>query len=94
MHLGVGQQPVMFYAHDHQQRRRRRSALVFSSPARHRSTFHLPTEPIFLLFGVDTSWTWDAPPSMSSEIVLASVVIARWEGEFPASSASSLSAPE
>ena len=46
------------------------------------STFHLPTEPIFVILGIDA--LMDMGRTMTNVVgnCLASAVIARWEGEF------------
>jgi proton glutamate symport protein len=48
------------------------------------ATFHLPTEPILVILGIDT--LMDMARTMTNVVgnCLAAVVIARWEGEFPA----------
>jgi proton glutamate symport protein len=48
------------------------------------ATFHLPTEPILVILGIDT--LMDMARTMVNVVgnCLASVVVARWEGEFPA----------
>ena len=46
------------------------------------ATFHLPTEPIFVILGIDA--LMDMARTMINVVgnCLASVVIAQWEGEF------------
>ena len=46
------------------------------------ATFRLPTEPIFVILGIDA--LMDMARTMTNVVgnCLASVVIARWEGEF------------
>jgi proton glutamate symport protein len=56
-------------------------------------SFHMPTEPLFLLFGIDQLMDMGRTAVNVLGNCLASVVIARWEGEFPASS-SSLTTPD
>jgi proton glutamate symport protein len=48
------------------------------------ATFHLPTEPILVILGIDT--LMDMARTMVNVVgnCLASVVVAQWEGEFPA----------
>ena len=48
------------------------------------ATFHLPTEPIFLILGVDALIDMARTAVNVTGNCLASAVIARWEGEFPA----------
>jgi proton glutamate symport protein len=48
-------------------------------------SFHLPTEPLFLLFGIDQLMDMGRTAVNVLGNCLASVVVARWEGEFPAS---------
>ena len=57
-------------------------------------SFHMPTEPLFLLFGIDQLMDMGRTAVNVLGNCLASVVIARWEGEFPASSSSSLTTPD
>jgi len=47
-----------------------------------RSTFGLPTEPIFILLGVDALNDMARTTVNVVGNCLASVVVARWEGEF------------
>lgn len=49
-------------------------------------TLHLPTEPIFLILGVDALIDMARTSVNVTGNCLASAVIARWEGEFPPSS--------
>jgi len=49
------------------------------------SSFHLPTEPLFLLFGIDQLMDMGRTAVNVLGNCLACVVIARWEHEFPAS---------
>jgi len=51
--------------------------------------FHLPVEPFFLLFGIDQ--LMDMPRTAVNVLgnCLATAVVARWEGEFPAKAAGS-----
>jgi proton glutamate symport protein len=46
--------------------------------------FHLPTEPLFLLFGIDQLMDMGRTAVNVLGNCLACVVVARWEGEFPA----------
>ena len=48
------------------------------------ASFHLPTEPLFLLFGIDQLMDMGRTAVNVLGNCLASVVVARWEGEFPA----------
>jgi proton glutamate symport protein len=56
-------------------------------------TFHLPTEPIFIILGVDTLIDMARTAVNVIGNCQASAVIARWENEFPANSDTSGSAP-
>jgi len=47
------------------------------------ASFHLPMEPIFLLFGIDQLMDMARTAVNVAGNCLATVVIARWEGEFP-----------
>ena len=49
------------------------------------ASFHLPTEPLFLLFGIDQLMDMGRTAVNVLGNCLASVVVARWEHEFPAS---------
>jgi proton glutamate symport protein len=51
------------------------------------ASFHLPTEPLFLLFGIDQLMDMGRTAVNVLGNCLACVVIARWEGEFPAENA-------
>jgi proton glutamate symport protein len=53
------------------------------------SSFHLPTEPLFLLFAIDQLMDMGRTAVNVLGNCLACVVIARWEGEFPAESPAS-----
>ena len=57
--------------------------IVFAAAA----SFHLPTEPLFLLFGIDQLMDMGRTAVNVLGNCLACVVIARWEGEFPSQSA-------
>ena len=48
------------------------------------ASFHLPTEPLFLLFGIDQLMDMGRTAVNVLGNCLASVVVARWEHEFPA----------
>jgi len=48
------------------------------------ASFHLPTEPLFLLFGIDQLMDMGRTAVNVLGNCLASVVVARWEREFPA----------
>jgi proton glutamate symport protein len=52
------------------------------------SSFHLPTEPLFLLFGIDQLMDMGRTAVNVLGNCLACVVIARWEGEYPRETAS------
>ena len=58
--------------------------IVFAAAA----SFHLPTEPLFLLFGIDQLMDMGRTAVNVLGNCLACVVIARWEGEFPGESGS------
>jgi Na+/H+-dicarboxylate symporter len=58
--------------------------IVFAAAA----SFHLPTEPLFLLFGIDQLMDMGRTAVNVLGNCLACVVIARWEGEFPDESGS------
>jgi proton glutamate symport protein len=58
--------------------------IVFAAAA----SFHLPTEPFFLLFGIDQLMDVGRAAVNVLGNCLACVVIARWEGEMPIQSAS------
>jgi proton glutamate symport protein len=62
--------------------------IVFAAAA----SFHLPTEPLFLLFGIDQLMDMGRTAVNVLGNCLACVVIARWEGEYPAESAISAGA--
>jgi proton glutamate symport protein len=46
------------------------------------ATFHLPEEPIFVILGIDALMDMARTTTNVVGNCLASVVIARWEGEF------------
>src|SRR6185312_15104397 len=52
-------------------------------------SFHLPTWPIFLILGIDALMDMARTTVNVIGNCLATVVIARWEGEFPAKEAAS-----
>jgi proton glutamate symport protein len=58
-----------------------RASLVIVSAAA--ASFHLPTEPLFLLFAIDQLMDMGRTAVNVLGNCLACVVIARWEGEFP-----------
>ncbi|HEY4739433.1 MAG TPA: cation:dicarboxylase symporter family transporter [Candidatus Acidoferrales bacterium] len=95
LHLSIGQQAIMLLTLLISSKGTagvaRASLVIVLATA---TTFHMPTEPLFLLFGIDQLMDMGRTAVNVFGNCLASVVIARWEGEFPASSASSLSAPE
>ncbi len=86
IHLTVGQQVVMLLTLLVSSKGTAgvaRASLVIVLAAA--SSFHLPTEPLFLLFGIDQLMDMGRTAVNVLGNCLASVVIARWEGEFPAS---------
>jgi proton glutamate symport protein len=52
------------------------------------ATFHLPSEPIFIILGVDALIDMARTSVNVIGNCLASAVIARWEGELPRASSS------
>jgi len=56
------------------------------------TSFHLPTEPLFLLFGIDQLMDMGRTAVNVLGNCLATVVIARWEHEFPSQQSASLQA--
>jgi len=71
VHLTIGQQAVMLLT------------LLVSSKGTAAASFHLPTEPLFLLFAIDQLMDMGRTAVNVLGNCLACVVIARWEGEFP-----------
>ena len=53
------------------------------------TSFHLPTEPLFLLFAIDQLMDMGRTAVNVLGNCLASVVIARWENEFPTQTSAS-----
>jgi proton glutamate symport protein len=53
------------------------------------TSFHLPVEPLFLLFAIDQLMDMGRTAVTVLGNCVACVVIARWEGELPASAATS-----
>ena len=86
LHLSIGQQVVMLLTLLVSSKGTAgvaRASLVIVLAAA--ASFHLPTEPLFLLFGIDQLMDMGRTAVNVLGNCLASVVIARWEGEFPAS---------
>src|SRR5256885_4359437 len=85
MHLTAGQQGVMLLTLLISSKgtagvARASLVIVFAAAA----SFHLPTEPLFLLFGIDQLMDMGRTAVNVLGNCLACVVIARWEHEFPA----------
>ena len=83
MHLTAGQQGVMLLTLLISSKgtagvARASLVIVFAAAA----SFHLPTEPLFLLFGIDQLMDMGRTAVNVLGNCLACVVIARWEGEF------------
>src|SRR5260370_14240304 len=83
-HLRVGQQVVMLLTLLVSSKgtagvARASLVIVFAAA----SSFHLPTEPLFLLFGIDQLMDMGRTAVNVLGNCLATVVIARWEHEFP-----------
>ena len=95
LHLSIGQQAIMLLTLLISSKGTagvaRASLVIVLATA---TSFHMPTEPLFLLFGFDQLMDMGRTAVNVLGNCLASVVIARWEGEFPASNASSLTSPE
>jgi proton glutamate symport protein len=88
VHLTIGQQAVMLLTLLISSKgtagvARASLVIVFAAAA----SFHLPTEPLFLLFGIDQLMDMGRTAINVLGNCLACVVIARWEGEFPPQSA-------
>ena len=85
IHLTIGQQAVMlltlFVSSKGTAGVARASLVIVLAAA---SSFHLPTEPLFLLFGIDQLMDMGRTAVNVLGNCLACVVIARWEQEFPA----------
>jgi proton glutamate symport protein len=95
IHLSIGQQAVMlltlFVSSKGTAGVARASLVIVLAAA---TSFHLPIEPLFLLFGIDQLMDMGRTAVNVLGNCLACVVIARWEGEFPAAAqASANSAP-
>jgi len=95
IHLSIGQQAVMlltlFVSSKGTAGVARASLVIVLAAA---TSFHLPVEPLFLLFGIDQLMDMGRTAVNVLGNCLACVVIARWEGEFPAAApASASSAP-
>jgi proton glutamate symport protein len=85
MHLSLGQQIVMMLSLMLTSKGvagvPRATLVVLLATA---ATFHLPTEPIFVLLGIDALADMARTTINVVGNCLASVVVARWEGEFGA----------
>ena len=84
MHLSAGQQAIMLLTLLISSKgtagvARASLVIVFAAAA----SFRLPTEPLFLLFGIDQLMDMARTAVNVLGNCLACVVIARWEGEFP-----------
>jgi proton glutamate symport protein len=85
LHLSIGQQAVMLLTLLVTSKGTAgvaRASLVIVLAAA--ASFHLPTEPLFLLFGIDQLMDMGRTAVNVLGNCLACVVIARWEHEFPA----------
>ncbi len=85
IHLTVGQQAVMLLTLLVSSKGTAgvaRASLVIVLAAA--AAFHLPTEPLFLLFGIDQLMDMGRTAVNVLGNCLASVVVARWEHEYPA----------
>lgn len=85
VHLTIGQQAVMLLTLLVSSKgtagvARASLVIVFAAAA----SFHLPTEPLFLLFAIDQLMDMGRTAVNVLGNCLACVVIARWEGEYPA----------
>jgi proton glutamate symport protein len=85
IHLSIGQQAVMLLTLLISSKgtagvARASLLMVFAAAA----SFHLPTEPFFLLFAIDQLMDMGRTAVNVLGNCLACVVVARWEGEFPA----------
>jgi proton glutamate symport protein len=85
IHLSIGQQAVMLLTLLISSKGTagvaRASLLIVFAAA---TSFHLPTEPFFLLFAIDQLMDMGRTAVNVLGNCLACVVVARWEGEFPA----------
>ncbi len=89
IHLSIGQQAVMLLTLLISSKGTAgvaRASLVIVLAAA--TSFHLPTEPLFLLFGIDQLMDMGRTAVNVLGNCLACVVIARWEDEFPSQPAS------
>jgi proton glutamate symport protein len=83
IHLTIGQQTVMMLTLLISSKGTAgvaRASLVIVLAAA--TSFHLPTEPLFLLFGIDQLMDMGRTAVNVLGNCLACVVVARWEGEF------------
>jgi proton glutamate symport protein len=88
VHLSLGQQAVMLLTLLVSSKgtagvARASLIIVFAAAV----SFHLPTEPFFLLFAIDQLMDMGRTAVNVLGNCLACVVVARWEGEFPAKAA-------
>jgi proton glutamate symport protein len=84
IHLSIGQQAIMLLTLLISSKGTAgvaRASLVIVLAAA--GQFHLPTEPLFLLFGIDQLMDMGRTAVNVLGNCLACVVVARWEGEFP-----------
>jgi Na+/H+-dicarboxylate symporter len=83
IHLTIGQQTVMMLTLLISSKGTagvaRASLVIVLATA---TSFHLPTEPLFLLFGIDQLMDMGRTAVNVLGNCLACVVVARWEGEF------------
>ncbi len=90
LHLSIGQQVMMILTLLISSKGTagvaRASLLIVFGVA---TSFHLPMEPLFLLFAIDQLMDMGRTAVTVLGNCVACVVIARWEGEFPAKAASS-----
>jgi Na+/H+-dicarboxylate symporter len=90
LHLSVGQQLLMILTLLISSKGTagvaRASFLIVFAAA---TSFHLPMEPLFLLFAIDQLMDMGRTAVTVLGNCVACVVIARWEGEFPAKAAAS-----
>ena len=90
LHLSIGQQVMMILTLLISSKGTagvaRASLLIVFGVA---TSFHLPMEPLFLLFAIDQLMDMGRTAVTVLGNCVACVVIARWEGEFPATAASS-----
>src|SRR3989454_4482599 len=90
LHLSIGQQLLMILTLMISSKGTagvaRASFLIVFGAA---TSFHLPMEPLFLLFAIDQLMDMGRTAVTVLGNCVACVVIARWEGEFPAKAASS-----